>query len=112
MLGKLELSIGNRKIMLKSKVKDLKLKLAYHKYEKKNLVNKFICINILNKRTNLFCFFVKKMRDKQGSKISVTRRCILNNRSRGVSRFFGLSRICLRELLRFGQIPGFKKAVW
>jgi ribosomal protein S14 len=96
--------------MLKSKVKDLKVRLSYHEYEKKN------CINVLNKRTNSFCtrlcFFVKKFKNKKSFKTRIIRRCVLNNRNRGVSRSFGLSRICLRELLQFGQIPGYSKAIW
>jgi ribosomal protein S14 len=102
--------------MLKSKVKDLKVRLSYHEYEKKNLINKFIRINVLNKRTNSFCtrlcFFVKKFKNKKSFKTRIIRRCVLNNRNRGVSRSFGLSRICLRELLQFGQIPGYSKAIW
>jgi small subunit ribosomal protein S14 len=98
--------------MLKSKVKDLKIRLIYHEYEKKNLIDKFIRINTLNKKTNAFCFFFKKFREKKNSKTRVIRRCVLNNRSRGTLRSFGLSRICLRGLLQFGQIPGYSKAIW
>jgi ribosomal protein S14 len=102
--------------MLKSKVKDLKTRLSYRKYEKKKLINRFIRINTINRKINFFCttlhFFVKNFRDKKSSKTGIIRRCVLNNRSRGVSRSFGLSRICLRELLQFGQIPGYSKAIW
>jgi ribosomal protein S14 len=39
-------------------------------------------------------------------------RCILTNRKGSIDRKFLLSRIVLRDLMQFGIIPGFKKAVW
>ena|SRR5688572_16707522 len=39
-------------------------------------------------------------------------RCLLTGRPRGYYRKFKLSRIALRELAAFGQIPGVKKSSW
>ena len=39
-------------------------------------------------------------------------RCDLSGRSRAYYRKFRLSRIALRELANFGQIPGMTKASW
>lgn len=39
-------------------------------------------------------------------------RCEFSGRSRGYYRKFKLSRIALRELANFGQIPGMTKASW
>ena len=39
-------------------------------------------------------------------------RCRLTGRPRGVYRKFELSRIALRELASFGQIPGVVKSSW
>ena len=39
-------------------------------------------------------------------------RCKRCGRPHGVSRLFGLCRICLRELAYKGEIPGMKKASW
>lgn len=102
--------------MLKSKIKDLRIRLAFHNFEKKNLIQSFIFINTMNKNTNFYCriiqFFIKSSKNRKNSKTKITRRCLLNNRSRGVARNFGLSRICLRELLQFGKVPGYSKAIW
>jgi ribosomal protein S14 len=102
--------------MLKSRIKDLKIRLAFHNFEKKNLMQNFIFINIMNKNINFYCkivhFFIKGSKSRKNSKTKITRRCLLNNRSRGVARTFGLSRICLRELLQFGRVPGYSKAIW
>ena len=39
-------------------------------------------------------------------------RCSRCGRPHGVSRKFGICRICLRELAYKGEIPGMKKASW
>ena len=46
------------------------------------------------------------------SKTRITNRCVLNNRGRGVLRPYGISRTLMRELMQFGVIPGYSKAVW
>ena len=42
----------------------------------------------------------------------VYNRCKLCKRKGGYMRFFGICRICFRELATDGQIPGIKKASW
>ena len=39
-------------------------------------------------------------------------RCPLCGRVRGYIRFFGLCRICIRELANKGEIPGVTKSSW
>ncbi|MCL5292843.1 MAG: type Z 30S ribosomal protein S14 [Actinobacteria bacterium] len=39
-------------------------------------------------------------------------RCVRCGRPRGYFRKFGLCRICLRELVHKGEIPGITKASW
>ncbi len=39
-------------------------------------------------------------------------RCGLCGRRHGFMRFFGICRICFRELARNGEIPGVKKSSW
>jgi small subunit ribosomal protein S14 len=39
-------------------------------------------------------------------------RCSLCQRRRGFMRFFGICRICFRELAANGDIPGVKKSSW
>ena len=101
--------------MLASKVKDLKSRVIFKKVEKHNLIDKFVFVNSLN--TSRDCFYDTaysqgSSKTKRGSKIQMVRRCVFNNRGRGVLRPFGVSRIYLRELLQFGQISGYFKAVW
>lgn len=39
-------------------------------------------------------------------------RCELCGRRHGFMRFFGICRICFRELALKGEIPGIKKSSW
>jgi small subunit ribosomal protein S14 len=102
--------------MLKSKIKDLKTRLSFRNFEKKNLICNFLRVNTLSKDDSFHYemspFFMEKSTNNKSLKTKITRRCILNNRSRGTLRSFGLSRVYLRELLQFGKIPGYSKAIW
>ena len=49
---------------------------------------------------------------RNSSKVRVRNRCSLTGRPRGYYRKFGMSRIALREMGSFGQIPGVVKASW
>lgn len=49
---------------------------------------------------------------RDSSMIRVKNRCYLTGRPRGYLRKFGLSRIAVRELANFGQLPGVTKASW
>ena len=99
--------------MLSSQIKDLRGRNTFNELEKSRIINKFILFNLLNKRScRISClFFAKNLSDKN-SKVRLVRRCVLSNRGRGVLRPFGISRIYLREMMRFGLIPGYAKAVW
>ena len=49
---------------------------------------------------------------KNSSKVRLKNRCQLTGRPRGYSRYFGISRIALRDMALNGMIPGLKKASW
>ncbi len=49
---------------------------------------------------------------RNSAKVRHRNRCELSGRPRGVYRKFKLSRIALRELGSFGQIPGLVKSSW
>jgi small subunit ribosomal protein S14 len=46
------------------------------------------------------------------SKVRYRNRCALSGRPRGNLRKFGLSRIAVRDLASWGQIPGLIKSSW
>lgn len=49
---------------------------------------------------------------RNSAKVRIKHRCGLTGRSKGFYRKLKLSRIALRELANFGQIPGMTKASW
>jgi small subunit ribosomal protein S14 len=49
---------------------------------------------------------------RDGSIARYRNRCALSGRPRGNFRKFGLSRIALRELASWGQVPGLIKSSW
>lgn len=49
---------------------------------------------------------------RDASRIRHRNRCALSGRPRGNLRKFGLSRIAVRELASWGQIPGLIKSSW
>ena len=49
---------------------------------------------------------------RNSAKVRYRNRCTLSGRPRGTYRKFKLSRIALRELGSFGQIPGLIKSSW
>jgi len=49
---------------------------------------------------------------RNSSKTRIKHRCELSGRSKGFYRKLKLSRIALRDLANFGQVPGMTKASW
>ena len=49
---------------------------------------------------------------RNSARIRVRNRCKLTGRSRSYYRKFGLSRVELRDLASFGEIPGLVKSSW
>ena len=49
---------------------------------------------------------------KNSSKVRLKNRCQMTGRPRGYTRYFGISRIALRDMALDGKIPGLKKASW
>ena len=102
--------------MLYLKNKDLKNRKKVESKEFKNLAIKFLN-SLLSNNPKFFSFqqrykFKIKKQQKLFSQTRLVNRCIITNRSRGVCRQFGISRILIRKLILFGVIPGYSKAVW
>jgi len=99
-----------------------------HYKKKENLlkVYKFLFIYLLNilqfKNVGLYTkiesmnlrrqYLFLKLLSAKISKTKLFRNCIMTGRSRAVVRPYGLSRTALKELIQFGKLPGYKKAVW
>jgi len=113
--------------MLFLKVKDFKKRIFYKRTERQIKINKFIFINFLNnikfikkkklKKNFRFAFLKafylrKKSNFFKSSKTKIISNCILNKKTKSVSKFYHISRSAFRDLMQFGLVPGYKKAVW
>ncbi|MDF2384014.1 30S ribosomal protein S14 [Nostoc ellipsosporum NOK] len=49
---------------------------------------------------------------RNSSKVRLKNRCQLTGRPKGYVRYFGISRVALRDMALNGKIPGLKKASW
>jgi len=114
--------------MLFSKVQDNKIRQKLLKFEYKNKVKKFVLLNALSNNTDNNCIKINKTFYKKENfhkalyssfntrtfsyKTKIVRHCLFNNRTKSVYKKFNLSRSILRELILFGLMPGYKKAVW
>lgn len=102
------------------KIKDIKNRERLFFQEKKKLIKKTLFVNFLNVFSNHFkrnhsiflYVFIKKLKCFNSSKTKINRRCILSNRNRSIIRPFNISRIIFKDLIYFGMLPGYKKAVW
>jgi small subunit ribosomal protein S14 len=55
---------------------------------------------------------VEQRKKKRMFAVRAYNRCSLCDRQHGYMRFFGICRICFRELATNGDIPGIKKSSW
>lgn len=49
---------------------------------------------------------------RHSTRSKIHNRCVRTGRAKSVYRQFKMSRICLRELMAYGALPGLKKASW
>lgn len=93
-------------------------RVQFLKIEKKLKVYTFLKSYILQKKKFLYSFKKIKLNmlrfpfHNTGSKTKVVNRCMVTNRSRGVLKKFKLNRILLKDMLKVGILPGYKKATW
>lgn len=99
--------------------KDQNKRKQYASQELSRRINQFLFCMMSHKNGRIsrfrslstFCF-LRQSRYRSRVFTQVTRRCLLTGRGRGTLRFVGISRSSLRELLGFGVLPGYKKAMW
>lgn len=82
--------------------------------------NKLLIKQLLIKKKSILPIKIAKINYKiflinanvNNSKVKFTNRCLLTNRNRGNYRKYNISRNIYLKSLKFGIIPGFKKAAW
>ena len=93
--------------------KDKKRRLIFQKYEKKKLILKVLSKDKRLDEFSRLLFRIKLSQyPKNASKTRVVNRCLSTGRAHGISRFFKMSRIEMRQYLLRGYLYGIKKASW
>ncbi len=98
--------------------KDIKTRYGFYKQEiEKNALKSFFIKmannkSVSKKNIKKLRLFVSQKMSTRYSKTKIQRRCLITNRGKVSSRVFRVSRIKLREMLKYSIIPGYKKAVW
>ncbi|PJA67661.1 type Z 30S ribosomal protein S14 [Candidatus Peregrinibacteria bacterium CG_4_9_14_3_um_filter_49_12] len=71
-------------------------------------------IALKNKQSKALKKYLHDKREGRKPKFStrVYNRCSLCGRRHGYMRFFGICRICFRELASNGEVPGVTKSSW
>lgn len=86
-----------------------KSKIAKQKQREK-MVEKFAAKRAALKAAGDYTGLAELPRDASPTRLR--NRCELTGRPRGYYRFFGVSRIVLREKAHKGELPGVRKASW
>ena len=91
--------------------RDLKRRKLVAKYDKKRMaLKKILSDKTISSEMRLIAQEEKLPRNS--SPVRLTNRCMLTGRPRAVSRYFGISRIKMRELALQGKLPGVSKSSW
>ena len=99
--------------MKKHLIKDLKRRKLVKKYEKKKLLLKAILSNInIPIRLRMEAQFLLSKLPRNSSIVRVRNRSLINGKSRGVLRKYGIDRITFREWALKGLIPGCTTYTW
>ena len=104
------MTFGRTKI-IQTKMKDPLIRRVVKQHEIERLVYKSLLRELPVNQRPLVSWYLNNL-PKQSSKVQVSNRCVLTNRSRGVSTKFRLSRICIRNLAANGLLPGVAKSSW
>ena len=105
-------------IKMKSvKFKNVEFRKRFKRAELTSTIDKFIYINLLksslqNRKVFSYILNSTKLKDKYHSKSKMKGLCSLSGRSKSIFKNINISRIKLREMISFGMLPGYKKAVW
>jgi small subunit ribosomal protein S14 len=99
--------------MKNSLKKDLIIRQQIRRLEHKRLLYKSIIKDQTLPQELRYDFILKLNKlPRQSSMIKKNNRCVLTGRTKGTLRYFKVSRICLRELVASGSLPGVLKASW
>lgn len=90
-----------------------KRKMLYEKfYDKRNEIKSKIYDKTISISERMKLYYQLQKLPRNSSPTRYRNRCNITGRPRGYFRFFGMSRICVRNGSRQGIIPGVRQASW
>lgn len=93
--------------------KDIKIRQNVKKNEDVRLSLKTMHNSLFLNAKNRYLASIKmSMKKKTISPTRVRNRCVITGRSRGIYKFFKISRIMVKDLASKGLLPGVKRASW
>ncbi len=105
--------------MLCSRVKDIKNRKLFYRFEQNKILYKFLLANIAGKvlkvkqkRACQYKILKQYNRADFGKLPRILPKCLLTNRNSKTFSSFKLSRIKLKDLVSFGAVPGYTKSIW
>lgn len=98
--------------MKKLYIRDKLKRRFVERYELERLLSKFFIQGCFAFELKSFFFIINSRKFCFKNYVRIKNRCYLSNRSHGVFRFFKLSRICFKELGKYGFISGLRKSSW
>ncbi|MDR1173296.1 MAG: 30S ribosomal protein S14 [Puniceicoccales bacterium] len=84
---------------------------ALYAERRKELKHKLLDVNLSDKEYFDAQRELAKL-PRNSSQVRVRNRCAITGRARGFHGWFGVSRLQLREMASFGEIPGITKSSW
>jgi ribosomal protein S14 len=94
-------------------LKDAKRREAFYHVEQKRILYKALLKDRgLSHRIRFEMCLKLNALPRASARVKIQNRCVLTGRAKAVLRKFKISRICMRELVAYGALPGVTKSSW
>lgn len=94
-------------------LKDKKKRIKFTKFENNQILYNYLYyLPIFNNNNKAKLLYLRKNKGRAVSFVSVSNRCAISNRSKGLVTFCHISRIQFKDLVNNGFIPIIQKSSW
>lgn len=94
-------------------LKDKKNRPKFHKFENHAILYSYLYfLPIFNNNTKSKLLFLKKNKGRGISYVSISNRCAITNRSKGLVTLCHISRMQFKDLINNGFVPNIQKSSW
>ena len=94
-------------------LKDKKNRVKFYKFENFQILYTYLYyLPLFNNNTKAKLLFLKKNKSRGVSYVSISNRCAISNRSKGLVTLSHISRMQFKDLINQGFIPNIQKSSW